>query len=525
MVVAGAPAAASASGAAPKKDGPQARAENHLNKKKAKENRKTRSPGPGAYSPTPISTNGLSTKGTKNQGSSFISKSRRSVEALGSMEMGDPGSYDPYTLTDLSSTSKKSFAKSNRAGHGDFGGKEKREMAVEIMGEGTPGPGAYTKSGDMLRSGKKAALAAMDTGEKMPSSSFQSKSVQRGKTQNEHVPGAGAYTPNMGAIESNTTNPGPHFKAQGQRFEAVKQLTDPMVGPGSYESHLERSLEVSVSKAVSKASRANPGFGTLTLAHELPFYDAVQDAADDPGPGAYETAKSELLQNGGGHRSAFKSGSRRSVEALGSMEMGDPGSYDPYTLTDLSSTSKKSFAKSNRAGHGDFGGKEKREMAVEIMGEGTPGPGAYTKSGDMLRSGKKAALAAMDTGEKMPSSSFQSKSVQRAKEQNLHVPGAGAYTPNWTQTMDAKMSVNSGAGMRGKGARFSGADSLARDKNLEPGPGAYETEILRTGGRSNLSAYDTGELMPSASFASDSIREMPWPTAGGVGVAAKAAAS
>jgi len=291
MVVAGAPAPAAASSTGLKKDGPQARAEAHLSKKKAKENRKTRSPGPGAYSPTPISTNGLSTKGTKNQGSSFISKSKRGVGALGAMESGDPGSYDPYTLMDLSSTSKKSFAKSMRAGHGDFGGKEKREMAVEIMGESTPGPGAYTKSGDMLRSGKKAALAAMDT------------------------------------------------------------------------------------------------------------------------------------------------------------------------------------------------------------------------------------------GEKMPSSSFQSKSVQRAKDQNLHVPGAGAYTPNWTQTMDAKMSVNSGAGMRGKGARFPGADSLARDKKLEPGPGAYETEILRTGGRSNLSAYDTGELMPSASFASDTIREMPWPTAGGVGVAAKAAAS
>ena len=71
-----------------------------------------------------------------------------------------------------------------------------------------------------------------------------------------------------------------------------------MVGPGSYESHLEGSLQVSVSKAVSKASRANPGFGTLTLAHDLPFVDAVQDAMDDPGPGAYEAPKSTL--NGGG---------------------------------------------------------------------------------------------------------------------------------------------------------------------------------------------------------------------------------
>merc|ERR1719424_2377804 len=234
-------------------------------------------------------------------------------------------------------------------------------------------------------------------------------------------------------------------------------------------------------------------------------------------------AKSSLSADG--HSSAFKSGSQRGLKELGAMDMGDPGAYDPYTHGDLATTSKKSFGRSNRAGMGDFGGTEKRELSIEVMGESTPGPGAY--NGDaMLRNGKAAPLSAFDTGEKMPSSSFKSASVQREKQQNLHVPGAGAYTPNFTLTKDSRMSCNSGAGMRGKGARFVGADKLMRDQNAEPGPGAYETEILRTGGRSKLSALDTGELMPSAAFASDALRELPWSSsAGGGGDAGSAKAT
>lgn len=203
------------------------------------------------------------------------------------------------------------------------------------------------------------------------------------------------------------------------------------------------------------------------------------------------------------------------MKELSAAESGDPGSYDPFTTTDLASTSKKSFGRSNRAGMGDFGGTEKRELSIVIMGEATPGPGAY--NGDtMLRSGKKAALSAMDTGEKMPSSSFKSTSSKTHKYPNQHVPGAGAYAPNHDFVMDSSMKQNSGAGMRGQGARFKGADSWERTQALEPGPGAYETEILRTGGKSNLSAWDTGELMPSASFASDTIRDMPWPSNSGI---------
>ena len=235
-----------------------------------------------------------------------------------------------------------------------------------------------------------------------------------------------------------------------------------------------------------------------------------------PGPGAYSPANDPRGKKGDKNASsAFVSKSKRLVGGLGADGSGDPGSYDPYTLKDLASTSKKSFAKSNRSGQGDFGGKEKRELSIEVMGEATPGPGAY--NGDvMMRNGKVAALAALDTGERMPMSSFKSKTEQRMKQPNTHVPGAGAYSPNHAVTQDSRMSTNSGAAMRSKGSRFVGSSKLERDQSAEPGPGAYETEILRTGGRSNLSAWDTSELMPASAFASDTIREMPWPTNNGI---------
>ena len=59
----------------------------------------------------------------------------------------------------------------------------------------------------------------MDTGEKMPMSSFKSTSVQRAKALNQHVPGAGAYTPEYSAIEKNALNPANGMRAKGPRFK------------------------------------------------------------------------------------------------------------------------------------------------------------------------------------------------------------------------------------------------------------------------------------------------------------------
>ena len=73
MPYGGAPAPEPATGSSSKLSGPAARAESHLAKKKAKDNRRARSPGPGAYSPVLSTLN----KGTKGQSSSFSSKSKR----------------------------------------------------------------------------------------------------------------------------------------------------------------------------------------------------------------------------------------------------------------------------------------------------------------------------------------------------------------------------------------------------------------------------------------------------------------
>ena len=233
-----------------------------------------------------------------------------------------------------------------------------------------------------------------------------------------------------------------------------------------------------------------------------------------PGPGSYTPGQHSKKPGEGKPTSSFTSKTKRMDVTNSSSALdnsGDPGSYDPYTLQELASTSKKSFAKSLRSGTGGFGTREGRELNIETMGESTPDPGAY--NGDvMMRSGKKANLAALDSSEKMPSSSFKSLTSKFPKQHNEQVPGAGAYSPKHT-AVEHTLAQNPAHSMKAQGSRFKGADSWERAQASEPGPGAYETEILRTGGRSALSAYDTGEQMPSAAFQSDAIRQLPWPDA------------
>jgi len=236
-----------------------------------------------------------------------------------------------------------------------------------------------------------------------------------------------------------------------------------------------------------------------------------------PGPGTYSPpppatigahTSSSKKSGAGGGSAAFASKSKRLSTMADGVGTGDPGAYDPYVMKELSITSKKSASKHNRAGSGSFGGTQQRKINIEVMGEGTPGPGAY--SGDkMLRSGKKAALAAMDTGERMPSSSFKSQSVQRAKQQNLHVPGPGAYTSNFTAI--EKEKLNPANGMKAKGNRFKGADTWERAQATEPGPGAYEIEYLRSGAKSSVSAMALSKSKDSdVAFGTESLRELPW---------------
>ena len=45
---------------------------------------------------------------------------------------------------------------------------------------------------------------------------------------------------------------------------------------------------------------------------------------------------------------------------------------------------------------------------------------------------------------------------------------------------------------------------------MEPGPGAYEVEVLRSGTRSSVSAVVGGAVSREVGFGTDSIRELPW---------------
>jgi hypothetical protein len=213
--------------------------------------------------------------------------------------------------------------------------------------------------------------------------------------------------------------------------------------------------------------------------------------AGTPGPGSYSPARPAQVHGGSsksgsvGGSASFASKTKRISDAHKDADQGDPGAYDPGVNKTLGMMSKKSASKNNRAGSGSFGTLQQRKIAIEIMGESTHGPGAY--SGDnMLRSGKKAALSAMDTGERMPSSAFKSKSSKAYKYPNHGVPGAGAYTP--MHTAIEKQTTNPGAAMKAKGQRFKGADTWERAQSAEPGPGSYETEILRTGSKSSLAS-------------------------------------
>jgi len=252
---------------------PSVRAQEHAEKKRQFEARKVGTPGPGSYSPARPSAAGSSKKASVGSTASFASKSKRSDFTKVQDAQGDPGAYDPALIKNLAATSKKSASSHCRSGAGSFGSKQQRKIAIELMGESTPGPGAYN-GGDMLRSGKKAALSAFDTGEKMPSSSFHSKSAQREKAQNLHVPGAGAYTPNFTACEKAATNSANGMKSKGPRFSGADtweraQKTEP--GPGAYEiEYLRSGSKSSVSAVVGASVNREIAFGTDSL-RELPW--------------------------------------------------------------------------------------------------------------------------------------------------------------------------------------------------------------------------------------------------------------
>ena len=185
-------------------------------------------------------------------------------------------------------------------------------MRMELMGEDTPGPGAYLPASTFARAAS-SSISWKGKPVATTTSSFRSKSQQRVIVKNENLPGVGTYSPVMTAIEKAPSNSAPHLLAKGLRFaqlgnsdwdhETGEVGVKPDPGPGEYETHRFSTMATDAAHAVAYGSRQNPGFGIASPQHQLPHELLIN--GDLPGPGKYETNTSEISK-ADGHKSAFK---------------------------------------------------------------------------------------------------------------------------------------------------------------------------------------------------------------------------
>ena len=121
---------------------PSQRAALHAATLRARSNRKSQTPGPGAYE-TP---RGISSKG--GAGAAFKSASKRG--ARDEEVQGDPGAYDPYGEDAMGSRSARSYSRSSCAGAGSFGSLSARTLQRQAAGVDTPGPGSYAQQAGLF---------------------------------------------------------------------------------------------------------------------------------------------------------------------------------------------------------------------------------------------------------------------------------------------------------------------------------------------------------------------------------------
>ena len=442
---------------------------------KARLERNQRTPGPGAYDArlphnsntvrrTPISKPPSRSLPTchrtipvQNAGSAaFKSSTKRGKDAELTF-MGDPGSYDPHTATELGTLSKKSFGKSLQSGAGGFGSTSKARQELVQPGDGaSPGPGSYT----IVEPGKPEAKQT---------SGFASKTKRGQYAKASDAPGVGSYEPilQQPAVLGGQSS----FKSGAQRFKTT-DTSESHIGPGSYSVNVN-SIESGMSASASKTPAP---FGTSTKRPDMSI------PTDTPGPGAYTVAPVATSGSADGRpSSAFKSSTKRGKDAELTF-MGDPGSYDPHTATELGTLSKKSFGKSLQSGAGGFGSTSKARQELVQPGDGaSPGPGSYT----IVEPGKPEAKQ---------TSGFASKTKRGQYAKASDAPGVGSYEPILQQpaVLGGQSSFKSGA------QRFKKTD--AAESHIGPGTYSVEADTITA-----KASADVGKV--SSAFASTTLRD------------------
>ena len=208
---------------------------------KARMERNQRTPGPGAYDARPPASSGMA---DGRPSSAFKSSSKRGKDAELNF-MGDPGSYDAHTATEIGTMSRKGFGKSTQSGAGGFGSSSKARQELVQAGDGaSPGPGSYT----MVEPGKPEAKQ---------SSAFASKSTRGQYTKSSDAPGVGSYEPIL--QQPAVLGCQSAFKGGGQRFKT--DTSGSHIGPGSY-SYSNNTITAKASADVGKVSSA---FASTTL--------------------------------------------------------------------------------------------------------------------------------------------------------------------------------------------------------------------------------------------------------------------
>ena len=430
-----------------------------------------------------------------------------------------------------------------------------------VQDEVTPGPAAYRPLSHRIMS--------------RASSSFKSLMPQRlqWSLPSAENPGPGTYDPNFDSINPVIMDMVPDIKngsGREGRFTGDSIIKDsttgPVVGPGTYESHLEKTITQGLrpcalclpfricdinsadffllrpsgslqtvdrnERYLSGNVRSQPyAFSTTSPQRQLPHMLLNQtEFREGLGPGAYNpfdrkecasiTTSSYNQQNLEG-KGGFGSKSEQHDIKVYDNGTGDPGKYDPNEGNpnrEIASQAKKSFRTANIEGKGSFNAELPRvlplhgaphigEPHIGFKPEKTPGPAAYDLSkqigvGDMTN---------LEGAELMKSSSFASESPQRGKWSlpQAENPGPGTYDPNWDSIYPLPMKYP--VPFSARDTRFPG-DSIIRDSQTGPhiGPGTYEPEVTNDGQRNSIEvrAEHNAWLGETASFVSERIRTM-----------------